>query len=143
MKRENIPLWVGIAGLLFLQATCADSPTDPAWTGAPEPLARPEYLDVLVHNATLERVAVSVAFDGIDADELGVLREGTSKLFRVTSPALTGGGPAMFVAISTTGHGRYESKPLEVMAGWAVEVSMTSTGPEVSRARDLEGRTRY
>ena len=111
MKRVSTPLWVGIAGLLILQANCADSPTDPSWAGAPERLDHPDYLDVRVRNATHERVAVSVAFDGIDAEALGILPEGASELFRVVSPALTGGGPARFVAISITDVGRHESAP--------------------------------
>lgn len=142
MKRAHIPLWVGVAGLMVMQAGCTDSPTDPAWTGAPESLTQPEYLEVLVHNVATARAAVSVELDGVAVEALGVLGAGASERFHVTSPALAGGGVVRLVVISVIGSGRSASEPLEVMAGWTVDVSITTAGPVASRARDA-GHKRY
>lgn len=136
MKRAHIPLWVGLAGLMVLQASCADSPTDPAWTGAPELPAQPEYLDVLVHNFATGRAAVTVEFDGVAVEALGVVGEGASELFHVTSPALAGRDPVQLVVVSVIESGRSASEPLEVRAGWTVEVSITPAGPVARKAQD-------
>lgn len=142
MKRAHIPLWVGVAGLMVMQAGCADSPTDPAWTGAPESLTQPEYLEVLVHNVATTRAAVSVELDGVAVEALGVLGAGASERFHVTSPVLAEGGPVQLVVISVIGSGRSTSEPLAVMAGWTIDVSITPAGPVASRAQDTD-RTRY
>jgi len=130
MKRLDIPLWVGIAGLLLLQVACADSPTGPQGAGAPEQQQARQYLHVQVRNEVDGPVYVSLDLEGIGVEPLGIVRAGSASAFDVS---LDRAGTVRLVAISVAHGERLESDPLEVRAGWAVDISITSAGT-VARA---------
>lgn len=125
MKRHDIPLWVGIAGLLLVQAACADPPTGPQGSGAPERPRAQQVLDVQVRNDVDSPVHVSLELEGLGVEPLGIVRAGATSRFAVP---LREAGPVRLVAISVAQDERLESDPLEVRAGWFVDVSITSAG---------------
>jgi len=133
MKRLHIPSSIGFAGLLLMQAACADSPTDPRLTGPPELQEAQRYLDVQVRNDAEVPVYVSLELQGFGIEPLGIVRAGTTSRFEVSCAALDGNGPVRMMAISVAGGERFASDPVQVMAGWAVDISITSAGT-VARA---------
>ena len=128
MKRWNIPLSVGIAGVLLLQGACTD-PISPDGRAVSEPPQ--QFVDVLVRNLSDTPFDVSVTI-GEEEMKVGVVRGGATQLLRVT-PVNRIVGHASFVAVAVAETERLESAPIDVMPGWTVEVALTPRGPVASR----------
>ena len=128
MKRWNIPLSAGIAGVLLLQGACTE-PFSPNGRAVSEPPQ--QFVDVLVRNQSDTPFDVSVTI-GDEEMKVGIVRRGDVELFRVT-PVNMIGGRAPFVAVAVAETERLESAPIDVMPGWTVEVALTPRGPVASR----------
>lgn len=135
MKRFNIPLAIGVAGLLAMQVACHDSPTIPDNRGAPERVT--DYVDLIVRNLLDTQVDVWVDI-AQERTQFGIVRGGTIESGRMTVPTLAG-GPARFVAMAVTEGGEIRSEPLDIMPGWTVEVTVGATGPVARHRPDCDG----